>query len=75
MESQRLHEPTILVFQSEALGSNWQNVFPAFEMLVQGFFVPGKWTTLQSFGKGTSHRWAGSPLSMPKLQDCSVVAA
>jgi hypothetical protein len=75
MDSQRLQEPTILLVQSDALGSNRQKVLPAFETLAHGLAVPGKWATLQSFGKGTSQRWEGAPLSMPKLQDCSVVAA
>ena len=56
MESHRLHDPTIRVFQSEALVSKRQTVFPALEMLLQGFFVPGKLTTLQSLGMGTSQR-------------------
>lgn len=66
--------PTILVFQSVALGSNWQVVLPPLEMVVQGFFVPGKFATVQPGRIGTSHLCCFSPLAMPKLQNRSVVA-
>jgi hypothetical protein len=42
MDSHRLHDPTILLFQSDALVSNRQKVLPAFEILAHGLVVPGK---------------------------------
>ena len=50
---QRPQEPVILVFQSVALSSNRQNVFPPLEMVVQGLSVPGILATRQPVGKGT----------------------
>jgi len=71
---QRLHEPVIFVFQLVCFSSNWQNVLPPLEIVVQGFLVPGMLATRQPSGIGTSHWCDGSPFDIPKLQDCSVVA-
>ena len=71
---QRPQVPVILVFQSVCFSSKRQNVFPPFEIVVQGLLVPGAWATRQPAGIGTWQVWDGSPLAMPKLQACSVVA-
>jgi hypothetical protein len=71
---QRPQVPVILVFQSVCFSSKRQKVFPPLEMVVQGLLVPGALATRQPVGMGTWHVWEGSPLAMPKLQVCSVVA-
>ena len=71
---QRPHVPVILVFQSVCLSSKRQDVLPPLEMVVQGLFVPGALATRQPAGIGTWHWWEGSPLDIPKLHACSVVA-
>jgi hypothetical protein len=43
-------------------------------MVVHGLFVPGACATRQPAGMGTWQVCEGSPLAMPKLQACSVVA-
>ena len=53
VESQRVHWPVMRVFQSVALASNEQKVRPAFETVVQGFLVPGKWAMTHPDGIGT----------------------
>jgi hypothetical protein len=71
---QRLHVPVILVFQSVCFSSKRHNVFPPFEIVVHGLFVPGILATRQPAGIGTWQCCEGSPLVIPKLQACSVVA-
>jgi len=66
--------PVILVFQSVCFSSKRQEVFPPFEIVVQGLFVPGILATRQPAGIGTWQCCEGSPFAMPKLQACSVVA-
>src|SRR5574339_848448 len=73
-ELQRPQVPVILVFQSVCFSSKRQKVLPPLEMVVQGLSVPGALATRQPAGMGTWHVWEGSPLAMPKLQACSVVA-
>ena len=63
-----------MVFQSVALSSNRQKVFPPLEMVVQGLLDSGILATRQPVGKGTWQLCEASPLAIPKLQDCSVVA-
>jgi hypothetical protein len=66
--------PVIFVFQSVCFSSKRQKVFPPFEMVVHGLSVPGACATRQPAGIGTWQVCEGSPLAMPKLQACSVVA-
>jgi hypothetical protein len=55
LDSHRLQVPVMRAFQSVLLGSNRQKVLPAFETVIQGLVVPGKFATLQPEGIGTSH--------------------
>ena len=66
--------PVIRVFQSVSFSLKRHVVAPPFEIVVHGFFVPGKFATMQPGGTGTRQLCRGSPFSIPKLQDDSVVA-
>jgi hypothetical protein len=69
-----LHVPVIRVFQSVSLSLKRHVVEPPFEILVQGFVVPGKLATTQPEGIGIWQLWRFSFLAIPKLQVVSVVA-
>ena len=71
---QRPQVPVILVFQSVCFSSKRQKVFPPLEIVVQGLLVPGAFATRQPAGMGTWQWCEESPLAIPKLHDCSVVA-
>lgn len=64
----------IFVFQSVPLSSNRHKSLPPLEIVVQGLVEPGALATRQPAGNGTAQLCEGSPLPIPKLQDCSVVA-
>ena len=66
--------PVMLVFQSVFFSSKRQTVLPPFEMVVHGLVVPGVFATRQPAGIGTWQLCEASPLAMPKLHACSVVA-
>ena len=53
----------MLVFQSVALSSNRQNVFPPLEIVVQGLSVPGTSATRQPWGRGRDS--SAKPLPLP----------
>jgi hypothetical protein len=62
------------VFQSVSFSLKRHVVSPPFEMLDQGRLVPGKLATVHPWRTGTAQLCLASPLTMPKLQDDSVVA-
>ncbi len=66
--------PVIRDFQSVLLSSNWHEVWPPLETLVQGCWVPGNLATAHPNGIGTWQLRDVSPFSIPKLHTDSVVA-
>ena len=62
------------VFQSVLFSSKRHKSLPPLEIVVQGLVEPGACATRQPAGNGMAQLCEGSPLPMPKLQDCSVVA-